>query len=102
MERRALDEEIDLSIEDILVSLETIATMNEAELRQYQNELFGQLKEVLMAAGVPEQDLEDILDLSDEELLAWMDQLGIDAGGMFGDQDQFDFGEMEWGFGDIF
>ena len=73
MERRMLDEEIDLSIEDILVSLETIATMNEKELREYQKEIFGQLKEVLVAAGVPVEDLEGILDMNDEELMAWMD-----------------------------
>ena len=36
MERRQLDEEITQSIEDILTSLETIATMNEKELRDYQ------------------------------------------------------------------
>lgn len=94
MERRALDQEIDLSIDEILLSLETIATMNEAELRAYQQELFGQMKDILVEAGVPAGDLEDLLDMTDEELLQWMDSMGLDK--------NFDIGGMDWGFGDLF
>lgn len=47
MERRQLDEEIDLYLDDILESLTTIATMNQSELVEYQSKLMGQLKDVL-------------------------------------------------------
>ena len=54
-----------------------------------------------MAAGVPAEDLEGLLDMNDEELMAWMDQMGLDANEMFGG-DQWDMGDMDWGFGDLF
>ena len=44
---------------------------------------------------MPEEDLENILTMSDEDLLQWMDEMGLNAEGLYGnygDEQGFDWG----------
>jgi hypothetical protein len=43
------------------------------------------LKDVLGEAGVPAEDLDSIINMTDQELLQWMDKMGLDADGIWGD-----------------
>ena len=46
---------------------------------------------MLVANGIPAEDLDGILDMTDEELIAWMDNMGLDANDWLGGGQQWEF-----------
>lgn len=53
--------------------------MNDKELDEYQNQLLGELKDVLSQSGFSTEGLDDLVNMTDEEIMQWLEEAGLDA-----------------------